>query len=170
MRAKSSKDPLRRSTLYTTTQSTWPASTACSNRVRAFPDRGILHLLCCGQSCPTICAEWSQNQKLCGIALVGHGGPVYRVAISGDGRTVLSSSNEGPLRVWNIDGAGKGRTPQGHTGSVRGIAISADGRVAVSASNDQTLKVWDVANSYYRNVKVARNRASGLARLFPRVP
>jgi WD40 repeat protein len=66
--------------------------------------------------------------------------------------------------------ASVGGLPTAAVGSERGIAISADGRVAVSASNDQTLKVWDVVNSYYRNVMVARNRASGLARLFPRVP
>jgi WD40 repeat protein len=79
--------------------------------------------------------------------LAGHTGHVYGVALSGDGRVVVSASSDNTLKVREVASGRELRTLAGHTGSVEGVALSGDGRIAVSASWDKTLKVWDVESS-----------------------
>jgi len=74
--------------------------------------------------------------------LRGHAGPVYSVALSSDGRRVVSGGKDGTVRVW---AGATGRllsTLTGHTGPVNAVAISGDGRI-VSGGQDGTMKVWD---------------------------
>jgi WD40 repeat protein len=75
----------------------------------------------------------------------GHLGAVRDVAMAADGSTVISASDDGTLRVWDL---GTGRTLKvlsGHRGPVRAVAVTRDGRRAVSASEDRTLLVWDLS-------------------------
>jgi WD40 repeat protein len=76
--------------------------------------------------------------------LSGHSRTVNAVALSADGRLAVSASDDGMLKVWNVDTGRELRSLKGHSGAVYGVALSADGRRAVSASSDKTLKVWDV--------------------------
>jgi WD40 repeat protein len=72
-----------------------------------------------------------------------HTGPVYSVAFSPDGRTVLSGGHE--VKLWVIT-TGESRGFAGHAASiVLSVAFSPDGRSALSGSSDETLKLWDVA-------------------------
>jgi WD40 repeat protein/serine/threonine protein kinase len=74
--------------------------------------------------------------------LQGHTNGVTSVAVSPDGRHIVSGSYDKTLRVWDL---GTGRclnTLQGHTESVDSVAVSPDGRQIVSGSNDKTLRVW----------------------------
>ncbi len=75
--------------------------------------------------------------------LSGHSGWVRDCAVSDDGTTIVSASNDGTVKVW--DGQrGTERFPLlGHAGVVNSSAVSADGVVIVSASADRTIKVWD---------------------------
>ncbi|MCJ7695000.1 MAG: hypothetical protein MUO40_06180 [Anaerolineaceae bacterium] len=66
------------------------------------------------------------------------------IAISPDGRQVISGSTDETLRVWDLASGECLRTLHGHTDSVNTIAITADGRQVVSGSGDKTLKVWDL--------------------------
>jgi WD40 repeat protein len=75
----------------------------------------------------------------------GHTAEVHGVAVTPDGRRVVSASEDGTLKVWDLAG-GELVTLAGHTAEVRGIAVTADGRRAVSASDDGTMKVWDLAS------------------------
>jgi WD40 repeat protein len=67
-----------------------------------------------------------------------------RVAITPDGRRVVSASRDRTLRVWDLESGQRVRTLEGHTGYVMAVAITPDGRRAVSASSDQTLRLWDL--------------------------
>lgn len=70
---------------------------------------------------------------------------VYAVALTLDGQRVISGSEDGTLRVWNLDVGTAEPTATGHSGGVRAIAPTADGRLAISGGKDGILHVWDLA-------------------------
>jgi hypothetical protein len=70
---------------------------------------------------------------------------VYSLAISGDGRSVVTVSSGGTLKVWNLTDC-RQLPPLllYHDGYVNGVALSGDGSLAISASSDHSLKVWNL--------------------------
>ena len=75
--------------------------------------------------------------------LSGHAGWVNGCAVSADGATIVSSSTDGTLKVWDGRSGAERFTLSGHVDWMDGCAVSADGATIVSASEDQSLKVWD---------------------------
>ena len=80
--------------------------------------------------------------------LVGHVGEVLACAVTADGRRVISGSEDGTLRVWDLATGQQIATLQGHAGWVHACAVTPDGRRVVSGSSDRTLKVWDLATGH----------------------
>jgi GTPase SAR1 family protein/myo-inositol-hexaphosphate 3-phosphohydrolase len=79
------------------------------------------------------------------MVLRGHVAAVWGVAITPDGKTVVSGSKDNNVMVWDL-ATGRCRTTLiGHNASVWGVAISPNGEMAVSSSYDKTLKVWNLA-------------------------
>ena len=76
--------------------------------------------------------------------LDGHSGPVSAVALSADGRTVVSGSYDNSIKVWDVNSGDCLRTLDGHSNWVNAVALSADGRTVVSGSYDNSIKVWDL--------------------------
>jgi WD40 repeat protein len=77
------------------------------------------------------------------LTLDGHIDAPTRVAISHDGRRVLTNDRVA-VRVWD---AGNGRCLRfltGHTGRVAIVAVSGDGRRAMSVADDRTVRYWDL--------------------------
>jgi len=74
--------------------------------------------------------------------LVGHADQVRAVAVTADGRRAISASDDGTLKVWDLQ-TGKVEGTFG-VGRVRTVAVTLDGRHAISASEDGTLQVWDL--------------------------
>ncbi len=70
---------------------------------------------------------------------------VYFVAISPDGNTIVSGSDDETIKVWDLATGTKKRTLTGHIDWVNSVAISPNGRTMVSGSCDETIKVWDLA-------------------------
>ena len=70
------------------------------------------------------------------------GGTAYVVAFSGDGKTIVASSDS-QMHFWDVaTGRPRGavmRSP----GSVGAVAFSSDGRTLVSGGWDNTLRLWD---------------------------
>ena len=68
------------------------------------------------------------------------------VSFSPDGRSILSASDDGTLKLWDATSGHPILSLAGHTDSVRACAFSSDGRSILSASDDGTLKLWDAAS------------------------
>jgi WD40 repeat protein/serine/threonine protein kinase len=68
---------------------------------------------------------------------------VSKIALSADGRRVVSGFADGTLKVWDVDTGRELQTFVGHEKRVFGVALSGNGRRAVSAFGD-TLRIWDV--------------------------
>ena len=76
--------------------------------------------------------------------LSGHKSTVNDVAITPDGKLIVSASSDRSIRVWNLDAGTEERVFEGHKGWVQAVALTPDGRRAVSASQDHTLVVWNL--------------------------
>jgi WD40 repeat protein len=83
---------------------------------------------------------WKQTKA----KLQGHTDPVRAVAVTPDGRHVVSGSEDKTLRVWDLATGETKATLQGHTYLACAVAITPDGRHVVSGSDDNTLRVWDL--------------------------
>jgi WD40 repeat protein len=67
-----------------------------------------------------------------------------RLAVSPDGRTVLTTGPDGSVRLWETaSGRERGRF-RAHRGRIDAAAFSADGRAFAVAGADTTVWVWDV--------------------------
>jgi WD40 repeat protein len=78
-----------------------------------------------------------------GTPLLGHKGLITSVAISPDGRRLVTAGADGIARVWDLDDPAKEPVVLlGHEGSITAVAISPDGRRLVTAGGDKTARVW----------------------------
>src|SRR5271157_5523184 len=100
-----------------------------------------------GPTAPWFCAlhppPTDPNPALVRV-LEGHTEPVNSVAMSVDGRTALSGSDDWTVRVWDLTTGRCSAVLEGHTGNVGSVAMSGDGRTALSGSWDKTVRVWDL--------------------------
>ena len=77
------------------------------------------------------------------LTLKEHTGGVSSVAVTSDGKRIVSGSNDQTVKVWDASKGQEEHTLNGHTSWVNSVAVSSDGERIVSGSNDQTVKVWD---------------------------
>jgi WD40 repeat protein len=69
---------------------------------------------------------------------------ITAVAISADGRYILSGSAENTIKLWDVARKVELRTFTGHRDRVASVAFSADGKSFASGSWDNTVKLWDL--------------------------
>ena len=74
---------------------------------------------------------------------MNHGGPVYAVAISRDGKTVVSGSTDQSVRIWDATTGQQRAQLTGHVGAVHAVCLSADESLIVSSGADRTVRLWD---------------------------
>ncbi|MBD2772676.1 serine/threonine-protein kinase [Iningainema tapete] len=85
----------------------------------------------------------------CVHTLQGHSSMVQAIAISPDGVTLASGSNDNTIKLWQLS-TGKllrtfGRWFSGHGSMVHSVAFSPNGEQIVSGSWDRTIKLWQVS-------------------------
>jgi len=66
------------------------------------------------------------------------------VAMTPDGRRLVSGSGDNMIRVWDVSTGACLRRLKGHEDRPATIAISASGELAVSGGQDHTVRVWDL--------------------------
>ncbi|KAE9405675.1 hypothetical protein BT96DRAFT_314240 [Gymnopus androsaceus JB14] len=78
------------------------------------------------------------------LVLAGHAEFVESVAISSDGKRVVSGSYDKTIRIWNAETGEQVVKPiLGHTSWVRSVGFSSDGKRVVSGSDDNTIRIWN---------------------------
>jgi WD40 repeat protein len=75
---------------------------------------------------------------------VGHGNVLWNVAVSRDGRRLLTASHDYTVRLWDVETGRQLRVLSGHTDHVKGVAFLPDGRRGISGADDDTVRLWDV--------------------------
>jgi WD40 repeat protein len=98
------------------------------------------------------------------IPLVTNQDGLQDLAISPDGHTLASSTECGPIRLWDArTGRPQGKPLLGHTQRVVSLAFSTDGKTLVSAGWDGQLRISDVVHQ--RNLAVLRGHNNSLNRV-----
>jgi WD40 repeat protein len=70
----------------------------------------------------------------------GHSGTVYALAISDDGKRLLSASLDGTARLWDMR-TGDELMQVGHDGPLYAVAFGPDGTV-VTGGIDRSIRIW----------------------------
>jgi len=78
------------------------------------------------------------------FTLTGHSDSVNALALTPDGKQVISASDDNTLKVWDLSSREVIATFTGHSNSVNAVAVTPDSKQVISASDDNTLKVWNL--------------------------
>ncbi|MHC4426413.1 MAG: protein kinase domain-containing protein [Planctomycetota bacterium] len=92
--------------------------------------------------------EWYRLRHISDLSrmtLRGHKEHVNSVALSPDGKRIISGSNDKTIKVWDAETDTELMTLRGHSNKVWSVAFSPDGKRIVSGSVDKTIKIWDAA-------------------------
>ncbi|WP_445638573.1 WD40 repeat domain-containing protein [Nostoc sp. DSM 114161] len=76
--------------------------------------------------------------------LMGHSHIVCSLAISRDGKLVVSGSWDQTIKIWELESGKLLHTLKGHRDRVYAIALSPDEQIIASGSADKTIKLWHV--------------------------
>ena len=93
-------------------------------------------------------------------SFVGHTGNVGSVAISPDGRSALTGSDDKTTRLWNIATEQQIRSFQGNETAVNVVAFSPDGKTVMSVGKDKSIRLWDADTG--NDLQVIESQASVL--------
>jgi WD40 repeat protein len=97
---------------------------------------------------PYVALRWRTDEDSTTLlrTLYGHTGVIQDIAITSDGRTAISASDDATLKVWDLTAGTERRTLVGHGDQVYCVALSPSGQIAFSGSQDHHVLVWEVAS------------------------
>jgi WD40 repeat protein len=78
--------------------------------------------------------------------LYGHSATINSLDFSPDGSLLATGSNDGTVKIWNVQTGGLIRTLEGHSGPVNSVIFSPDGELLASGSSDNTVRIWHVSD------------------------
>ncbi|KAJ3078474.1 hypothetical protein HK102_004475 [Quaeritorhiza haematococci] len=82
----------------------------------------------------------------CLMTLFGHQRRINSVAMTPDGRYVVTGSGDETAKIWDLTSGKEVRELRGHEKWVEAVAVTPDARHVVTGSGDDTAKVWDLAS------------------------
>src|SRR5262249_48178548 len=68
---------------------------------------------------------------------------VWSVALSGNGKLLVTGSNDRTAILWDVDGGKSLQHFKGHRLVITNVALSADGKYVAMGSLDKTASLWD---------------------------
>jgi WD40 repeat protein/serine/threonine protein kinase len=96
-----------------------------------------------------------------------HPRPIRGISVSSDGQSLLTSSEDGTLRLWRVtEDAPVLVVPVGG-GRTLAAALLPDGRTAATASEDGSVRIFDLSNGRCQRTIATRMRALSCATLAP---
>ena len=72
---------------------------------------------------------------------------VTALAISPDGKTLVTGSIDKSIRVWDLNTTKVIRILQGHTEEITSLAFNKDGSLLASGSKDQNIRIWNLSSA-----------------------
>jgi WD40 repeat protein len=84
--------------------------------------------------------------------VLAHDGPATTVAVSPDGRTLLTGSADGTARLWNADSGQLLGQPLRHPAQVLAVAFSPDGRTVLTGCRDGKARLWEATTATERKI------------------
>lgn len=81
--------------------------------------------------------------------LKGHGGSVWSISVSPNGRFIASGGIDGTIKLWSIEGQ-ELRTLKAHTGCVLYVCFSPDNKILASSGEDKLIKFWSLEGQELR--------------------
>jgi len=91
---------------------------------------------------------------------LGHNGFVLSVAISSDGKRILSGAIDNSIKLWDTESGREIRTFVGHGDKINTVLFSPDGKHIVSGSADHTIKFWDIETG--KNIRTFSGHTGGV--------
>jgi WD40 repeat protein len=74
------------------------------------------------------------------------GNRVWSLVVSPDGETLISSSDDKTVKLWNLQTGQCLKTLPGHQSRIWSVALSPDGETLASGSDDKTVRLWNLSN------------------------
>jgi WD40 repeat protein len=95
--------------------------------------------------------------------LRGHTNDVLSIAITADGKTLVSGSADKTIKLWDL-ATGKERvTLKWRTRGVISVSIAADGKTLASGSGDGTIELWDLSTGKELSILKGHNNHATVA-------
>ncbi len=90
----------------------------------------------------------------------GHTENVRSVALSADGKYLVTGADDQTAILWEAETGKQLQTFRGHTGLVVCVALSADGKSVVTGSLDKTAILWEAATG--KNLRTFTGHTDGI--------
>ena len=93
----------------------------------------------------TLEAEMALRKAMMGNSteLRGHSGRIGSMSFSPDNQRLISSSEDGTAKIWDVKTGRVITTLTGHSKNVSSASFSPDGEVVVTTSPDSTIRIWN---------------------------
>jgi WD40 repeat protein len=88
-----------------------------------------------------------------------HPDHVHGIALSADGKTSVTGSYDGIVRVWDNETGKELKHLRGHKDQLWAVAISPDGKLAASGGRESSVRLWDLKTG--KEVRQFTGHASG---------
>src|SRR5262245_12629574 len=85
----------------------------------------------------------AEEQNPPGRVIGSHQGSVLWVSYTNDGKTLVSSSRDKTIKIWDVASGELKRTLTNHTADVYCVTFSHDSKLMASGSVDKRIILWD---------------------------